>query len=195
MNSKAAVQEVLRRFLPEAEVVSTLAYDWNLDPYSLGTWCILRKGQMTKYLAALREPHGRVHFAGGDFALGWRGFIDGAIESGNREAHAVIARLAGRPERTAAVRPQAPAHTAERSRRCDATFQQCAVCHPTDASGRPGFGPNLRGVVGRPVASDPSFAYSEALRSRDAPWTDEELDAFLSNPRRTPPAPSCPSPA
>jgi cytochrome c2 len=136
---------------------------------------------MTKYLAAMREPHGRIHFAGGDFALDWRGFIDGAIESGNREAQAVIARLAGRPDRTAAVRPQAPAHTAELAP-VDAAFQQCAVCHPTDASGRPGFGPNLRGVVGRPAASDPSYAYSETLRSRTHRWTDEELDAFLSNP-------------
>ena len=96
VHSRAAVQEALRRFLPEVEVADTLAYDWHLDPYSLGTWCILRQGQMTRYLTALREPHDRVHFAGGDIALGWRGFIDGAIESGNRVAHEVVARLEGR---------------------------------------------------------------------------------------------------
>jgi monoamine oxidase len=181
VNSKSAVQEVLRRFLPDAEVVSTLSYDWNLDPYSLGTWCILRKGQMTKYLASLREPHGRVHFAGGDFALGWRGFIDGAIESGNREAHAVIARLEGRPQPTTATRPEVPESTAELSLG-DVTFQQCAVCHPTDPSGKPFVGPNLRGIFGRQVASDPSFPYSQALRSRANQWSDEELDAFLADP-------------
>ncbi len=94
-HSPAAVQDFVRRFLPGAEVTTSFAYDWHLDPYSLGTWCILRPGQMTKYLAKLREPAGLVHFAGGDFALGWRGFIDGAIESGGRVAHEVIARLRG----------------------------------------------------------------------------------------------------
>lgn len=95
-HSVPAVQEAVRKFLPGLEVVTSFAYDWHLDPYSLGTWCILRPGQMTKYLAKLREPEGLVHFAGGDIALGWRGFIDGAIESGGRTAHEVIARLGGR---------------------------------------------------------------------------------------------------
>jgi len=96
IHDRAAVQEVLRRFLPDVSVEQVIGYEWHLDPYSLGTWCVLRKGQMTRYLEALREPHGNVHFAGGDLALGWRGFIDGAIESGNRAAHHLIARLEAR---------------------------------------------------------------------------------------------------
>jgi cytochrome c len=43
-------------------------------------------------------------------------------------------------------------------------------------------GPNLRGVIGRPAASDPTFGYSAALRSRSHSWTDAELDAFLADP-------------
>lgn len=93
VHSASAVQAEVRRFMPQLEVTQTLAFDWHLDPFSLGTWCILRPGQMTRYLAALRERAGRVHFAGGDLALGWRGFIDGAIESGSAVAHEVIARL------------------------------------------------------------------------------------------------------
>jgi monoamine oxidase len=181
VHSTAAVQEALRRFLPEAEVTSTLAYDWHLDPYSLGTWCILRKGQMTKYLAALREPHGLVYFAGGDFALGWRGFIDGAIESGSRAAHQVTARLEGRSERTGEASSHARVTTGVRSRG-EITFQQCAVCHPTDASGNSGVGPNLLDVFGRQAAGHPTYAYSEALRGRANRWTEAELDAFLTDP-------------
>jgi monoamine oxidase len=186
VHSRAAVQEALRRFLPEVEVADTLAYDWHLDPYSLGTWCILRQGQMTRYLAALREPHDRVHFAGGDIALGWRGFIDGAIESGNRVAHEVIARLEGRT--AAASAPE----TASEFAQGEAAVQQCIVCHPTDGSGRHGAGPNLRGVLGRPTASAPDFAYSEALRARGTSWTDEELDAFLTDPAAYAPGTSMP---
>jgi monoamine oxidase len=191
VHSTAAVQAALRKFLPEIEVTDTLAYDWHLDPYSLGTWCILRKGQMTKYLAALREPHGRVHFAGGDFALGWRGFIDGAIESGNRVAHQVIARLEGRSEAVTTAGPAAAGSTLERTE-AETAFQPCSVCHPTDASGMPGVGPNLRGVIGRPAGSDPNFAYSEALRGRGTPWTDAELDAFLADPAGYAPGTSMP---
>jgi monoamine oxidase len=186
VHSRAAVQKALRRFLPDVEVADTLAYDWHLDPYSLGTWCILRKGQMTRYLAALREPHGRVHFAGSDMALGWRGFIDGAIESGNRVAQEIIAQLVGR---TAGAPAPAPASELAQG---ESVVQQCAVCHPTDASGRHGAGPNLRGVIGRPAASAPDFTYSEALRGRRTTWTDEELDAFLTEPAGYAPGTSMP---
>jgi cytochrome c2 len=186
-----AVQEVLRRFLPEVEVIETLAYDWHLDPYSLGTWCVLRKGQMTHYLAALREPEGRVHFAGADLALGWRGFIDGAIESGNRVAHDVIARLEGRARDGAEVGRPSAVPVGELAED-QAAVRQCVVCHPSDASGKHGVGPNLRGVSGRKAASSTDFTYSEALRSRGTTWTDEELDAFLKDPAGYAPGTSMP---
>lgn len=181
-HSASAVQNFLRRFLPDVEVLDTVAYDWHLDPWSLGTWCVLRKGQATKYLAALREPHGRVHFAGADWAMGWRGFIDGAIESGTRVAQQVVTQLDDR------VAPTAGAGPAEEQ----AALRQCAMCHPTEASGVPGVGPNLRGVHGRPAAGDPGFAYSEALRGRGVRWTDAELDAFLTDPAAYAPGTSMP---
>jgi len=174
VRDRSAVQKELRRYLPEVEVTDTLSYDWHLDPYSKGTWCILRKGQATKYLQSLREPHGHVHFAGGDIALGWRGTIDGAIETGNRTAHEVIAQLEGR-ERTARAETTA-VHTG------DPALAQCAVCHPTDPSGAAGVGPNLRGVYGRRAGSEPGFAYSEALRTSSVNWDEQQLDAFLKNP-------------
>jgi len=191
VHDKSAVQAALRKFLPDVEVTQTLAYDWHLDPYSLGTWCVLRQGQMTKYLAALREPHGLVHFAGGDFALGWRGFIDGAIESGARVAHEVATQLAGDAQASVAAVAHPPEPAAEPVGDAVA-FQQCAICHPTDASGTAGVGPNLRGVVGRPIASEPSYAYSDALRSRQGNWTDREFDAFLADPATWAPGTSMP---
>jgi monoamine oxidase len=41
---------------------------------------------VTKYLEPLRAPHGNIHFANADWAVGWRSFIDGAIEEGTRAA-------------------------------------------------------------------------------------------------------------
>ena len=48
---------------------------------------------MTDCGAALRQPCGRVHWAGTETAVEWTGYIDGAIESGQRAAGEVAARL------------------------------------------------------------------------------------------------------
>ena len=77
-----AIQEAVSRYLPGAEVIDSAGYDWNVDPYSLGTWCMYRPSLFTKYLRELQRPEGQIFFAGSDIANGWRGFIDGAIESG-----------------------------------------------------------------------------------------------------------------
>jgi lysyl oxidase-like protein 2/3/4 len=55
---------------------------------------MLRPGQYSKYLRELKEHQGRVIFASADWADGWRGFIDGAIEQGihaAREARRLLA--------------------------------------------------------------------------------------------------------
>lgn len=178
----SAVEAVVRKYLPDVTVTETIAYDWHLDPWSLGTWCVLRPGQMTKYLAKLREPEGLVYFAGGDIALGWRGFIDGAIESGNQVAHELLARLAGRSRPTARETGDAGAVPSAEVARSDDALRQCAVCHPNDASGQHGVGPNLRGVVGREVASAPEYPFSPALKTVGGRWSPEQLDAFLTSP-------------
>lgn len=49
----------------------------------------------SRFLRALRERQGNIHFASADWALGWRGFIDGAIEEGTRAAKAIADELRG----------------------------------------------------------------------------------------------------
>ena len=51
------------------------------------------KGMLTGALAELQRAEGNIHFANGDIADGWRGFIDGAIESGAQVAHKVHEKL------------------------------------------------------------------------------------------------------
>lgn len=88
-----AVLATLRDFSPDANVERLLFHDWNEDEYSKGTWVWLRPGMATKYLEALRERHGNVLFASGDWAAGWRGCIDGAIEEGGRAGKEVLDEL------------------------------------------------------------------------------------------------------
>jgi pseudooxynicotine oxidase len=93
IHDREAVQKAVSVYMPGAEVIETVGYDWNLDPYSQGTWCMYRPMFFSKYLRELQQPEGNIHFAGSDIANGWRGFIDGAIESGARSAQQVLRQL------------------------------------------------------------------------------------------------------
>jgi pseudooxynicotine oxidase len=90
----AQVERAVRGFLPDAHVLDTTAWDWNADEYARGTWCTLRPGQYSRHLTALQQPAGHVFFASADWANGWRGNIDGAIEQGLVAARQVRALLA-----------------------------------------------------------------------------------------------------
>ena len=89
----AAVADALRELAPEADVVAVHAHDWAGDPYSRGTWTVLRPGQVHGAWSALRAAEGPVHFAGAHTALRWPSFMDGAVESGHRVAREVDAAL------------------------------------------------------------------------------------------------------
>jgi cytochrome c len=70
-------------------------------------------------------------------------------------------------------------------------FKKCKACHSIVASdgteiqkgGR--TGPNLYGVIGRGVASDPDFSYGDsiaALGASGAVWDEGSLAAYAANP-------------
>ena len=63
-------------------------------------------------------------------------------------------------------------------------YETCASCHALEADApEPYFGPHLADLFGRPLAADPNYDYSEALRTRGGVWTEERLAAYLSAPR------------
>jgi cytochrome c len=64
-----------------------------------------------------------------------------------------------------------------------ADVRVCQVCHTFQKGQANGTGPNLYGVVGRPVASVAGFNYSAALKAKGGTWTFDELNAWLKNPR------------
>ena len=64
-------------------------------------------------------------------------------------------------------------------------FTPCRACHSLDPAERNLPGPNLSGVIGRPVGGDAAFDYSPVLRkARDEGlrWDAKRLDAFLADP-------------
>ena len=58
---------------------------WKEDPWALGAHSIGTRNQITTLLPHLMKPEGRIHFAG-EHASAYHGWIQGAIESGNRAA-------------------------------------------------------------------------------------------------------------
>jgi monoamine oxidase len=94
VGDRAQIERALRTLIPDAKLVDAITWDWNADEFARGTWCALRPGQYSRHLAALQQPAGRVIFASADWANGWRGSIDGAIEQGLSSARRVRALLA-----------------------------------------------------------------------------------------------------
>lgn len=84
----------VKMFHPDIDVKSMVFHDWSKDEYSKGGWCSYTATASTKYLGKLRASRGKVILASSDWALGWRGFIDGAIEEGTRAAFTVKTELA-----------------------------------------------------------------------------------------------------
>ena len=63
-------------------------------------------------------------------------------------------------------------------------FKRCVACHTIDKGGANGIGPNLHGIVGRPLASHAGFNYSSAMKAKGGAWDNATLDAYLKQPMK-----------
>lgn len=68
-------------------------HNWHKDEFAQGAWEWFKPGQVSKYLDALRERQGNIWFGSADWAMGWRGFLDGGIEDGQRVAKEVAENM------------------------------------------------------------------------------------------------------
>ncbi|KIW04347.1 hypothetical protein, variant [Verruconis gallopava] len=97
LNPEEKIEDTIEAFQEFApmDVKRLVFHNWTKDEFADGAWEFL-KPDMIKYLDALRERQGNTIFASADWALGWRGFIDGAIEDGTRAAMEIKTELADR---------------------------------------------------------------------------------------------------
>ncbi|BAH51451.1 putative oxidoreductase [Rhodococcus opacus B4] len=93
LDDPRAVEAELRKWRPDLEVVAVDSHDWTADPLSGETWPMLAPNQLDAVAHAARDTTRRTRFAGSDYARGWAGFIDGAIESGMQTARQIITEL------------------------------------------------------------------------------------------------------
>ncbi|MCS6912001.1 MAG: FAD-dependent oxidoreductase [Myxococcales bacterium] len=64
---------------------------WSAEPWSRGGYAgLFPPGVWTQLGQALRRPEGLLHFAGTETATVWNGYIEGALQSGERAAEEVL---------------------------------------------------------------------------------------------------------
>jgi len=61
-------------------------------------------------------------------------------------------------------------------------WRQCQTCHATEA-GVNKVGPSLHAILGRKAGTVEGFRYSAANKDSGIVWTEQELYAYLENPR------------
>lgn len=73
------------------EPIAITEHEWSKDQWAQGCPSpALPPGVMTDFGHALRTSHGKVHFVGTETAFEWKGYMDGAVRSGERGAKEVI---------------------------------------------------------------------------------------------------------
>jgi monoamine oxidase len=93
----AVLEELGRAFGPGAARPVELTFEhWPSEAFTRGgPVAVSAPGALTGFGPALREPVGPVHWAGTETATEWCGYLEGALESGERAAAEVLAALGG----------------------------------------------------------------------------------------------------
>uniref|UniRef100_UPI00358FFB94 amine oxidase [flavin-containing]-like n=1 Tax=Myxine glutinosa TaxID=7769 RepID=UPI00358FFB94 len=91
---KRRICEIYSKVFDSEEALCPVHYEeknWMEEQYSGGCYtACLAPGILTEYGSIIRKPFGRVHFAGTETATKWSGYMDGALEAGERAAREVL---------------------------------------------------------------------------------------------------------
>ena len=69
----------------DSQYLGGVSQIWHEDQFARGAFAYFEPGQMTTLLPVAQRPEGRIHFAG-EHTSAWHGWMNGALESGNRAA-------------------------------------------------------------------------------------------------------------
>ena len=114
-------------------------------------------------------------------------------EAPEKEGFAIVAQEApaaggGAGEAAAAAVPIAKLLASADAKAGETIFKKCQACHDATKGGPNKVGPNLFGVVDRPIATHEGFAYSAAIKDFSKgggeKWTFDHLNHFLTAPKK-----------
>uniref|UniRef100_A0A8C1WIV5 Amine oxidase n=1 Tax=Cyprinus carpio TaxID=7962 RepID=A0A8C1WIV5_CYPCA len=91
----AVISSLVKYLGPEASTyIHYEEKDWAKEEWSGGCPVnVMTPGMLTYYHPSLRKPFGRIHWAGTETATQWCGYINGAIQAGQRAAMEVLAQM------------------------------------------------------------------------------------------------------
>ncbi len=93
---QAAVVKQYAHFFGSSALKPTAFFDtnWSAEEWTRGCPVgIPTLGTLTAYGSKIREPVGRIHWAGTETSTYWNGYMDGAVRSGERAAQEALAGL------------------------------------------------------------------------------------------------------
>ena len=86
-----AVGEIEKVFPGSSDLIEHVAtVAWPNEPFTRGSYMALAPGEVTAYWQTLFEPAGRL-FLAGEHATAIQGYMEGAVESGQRVAASILA--------------------------------------------------------------------------------------------------------
>jgi monoamine oxidase len=87
-----AVAELEKIFPGSSDLIeNTATVAWPNEPYTRGAYMALAPGEVTTHWKTLQKPAGRLFFAG-EHATPIQGYMEGAVESGQRAAKNIISK-------------------------------------------------------------------------------------------------------
>uniref|UniRef100_A0A4W6EJP3 Amine oxidase n=1 Tax=Lates calcarifer TaxID=8187 RepID=A0A4W6EJP3_LATCA len=94
--------EIYSRVLGSEEALHPVHYEeknWCEEEYSGGCYtAYFPPGILTQYGRVLREPVGRLYFAGTETATEWSGYMEGAVQAGERAAREIMCAMGKIPQ-------------------------------------------------------------------------------------------------
>eukprot|EP00978_Attheya_sp_CCMP212_P020999 scaffold60807_cov62-Attheya_sp.AAC.4 len=96
---KDAVTQQYAKMFNCDKALDPIAYiekDWNQEEFSGGCYVATPEiGMFLETSQSLRQPFDKVHFGGTELATSWAGYMDGAIQSGERAGREVLSEIYG----------------------------------------------------------------------------------------------------
>jgi monoamine oxidase len=89
----------LAQYVPESKALwngRVIRNAWDRNPWSLGSYALIKPGQYTSFYGVEGERAGHVYFAGEHTSIDWQGYLNGAVETGMRAAGEVLGSLGAR---------------------------------------------------------------------------------------------------
>lgn len=125
--------------------------------------------------------------AAGIVALGGA-IVSGQLFAGHAPEHGGYPVAGGAEEGGAAAEAGPPIETllatADPAKGAE-VFKKCTACHTIDQGAANGTGPNLYGTMGEAIATGHGgFAFSDALKAVGGTWTWQNMDKWLTSPRK-----------